>query len=98
MARFKDVLSGLAENAAEGLPEDAWDSLGGAYDEDMAEFTASATARTNELSQQLGEATAALEHQKARNYDLLMSVPANDDQTAEETEPEPEQGIDSMFE
>ena len=47
---------------------------------DADEFRASAEARYNELTGQIDSLTADNQNLKARNYDLLMQVPADDQQ------------------
>lgn len=109
MAKFHDAIAAL--QGIEGdYPGDMFDTLTGAYDEDVAaigsEVTETATAKVNGLTAEIAEMGKALEAAKAHNYDLMMSAPAtggegeetSDDGDESDDESNDDEGIDSLFE
>lgn len=94
MARFDEILEHYGSEDSE-YPDA--ETLRQAYDEDMS----IPAAKIAELEQANAEANTVVAELKARNYDLLISAPSNDDSPSEpDDEEDPEKTIttDDLFE
>lgn len=85
---------------SEEPPDSVYDDLRGGWNR-LAELNESGTAKIDELTAMLAAATEEIASLKARNYDLMMAIPANDepeettDDPSEDGEP---QSYDDLFE
>ena len=77
MPKFKDMLSAIAEASPDS--GETWDSLGSAYDDDVAEITGGHESIVAELNKQMQDIAAANAALKSANAALMMAAPAADD-------------------
>ena len=97
MAKFHDLLGTLRDPGEEGVSPTIYDDLTGEYDA----LESGGAAKVAELSDAIAARDAEIAALKAQNYDLLMSVAADEPVDDSPTDDEPDESgsaIDDLFE